>query len=80
MEFDQIKAPTPSQMNLHLMAMAHMGDISGIKTKGRIYLKDARARTKLTDNFRKMRLYETLRREPDFEAWLNESTGVAIPQ
>lgn len=79
-EFDQIKAPTPSQMNLHLMAMAHMGDISGIKTKGRIYLKDARARTKLTDNFRKMRLYETLRREPDFEAWLNESTGVAIPQ
>lgn len=79
-EFDQIKNPTPSQMNLHLMAMAHMGDISGIKTKGRIYLKDARARKKLTDNFRKMRLYESLRREPDFETWLNESAGTAVSQ
>ena len=79
-EFDQIKNPTPSQMNLHLMAMAHMGDIAGIKAKGKIYLKDARARKKLTENFRKMRLYETLRREPDFEIWLNESAAVTATE
>ncbi len=73
-EFDKVKKPTPSQMNLHLMAMAHMGDLAGIKSKGSAYLRDSRAREKLVKNFRSMRLYEPLRREPDFEAWLRAAT------
>lgn len=79
-EFDKIKKPTPSQMNLHLMSMAHLGDIAGIKAKGRIYLRDTRARKKLTENFRKMKLYEPLRREADFDAWLNESANLVNPE
>ena len=79
-EFDKIKKPTPSQMNLHLMSMAHLGDIAGIKAKGRIYLRDTRARKKLTENFRKMKLYEPLRREADFDAWLNESANPVNPE
>lgn len=72
-EFDKLEKPTPSQMNLHLMAMAHSGDFAGIKTKARIYLRNPKAREKLLNNFRKLRLYEPLRREPDFENWLNEA-------
>lgn len=70
LEFDKLQKPTPSQMNLHLMSMAHTGDYAGVKARGSIYLKDRRARPKLVKNFRTMRLYEPLRREADFESWL----------
>lgn len=74
-EFDKLEKPTPSQMNLHLMAMAHMGDFAGVKVKGTVYLRNDKAREKLLNNFRKMRLYEPLRQEPDFETWLNGGKG-----
>ncbi len=69
-EFDKLENPTPSQMNLHLMAMAHTGDFAGVKAKGSVYLRNEKAREKLVKNFRTMRLYEPLRQDPDFEAWL----------
>lgn len=72
-DFDKVKSPTPSQMNLHLMAMAQMGDIAGIKSKGKIYLQNPKAREKLVKNFRKLKIYEPLRQQPDFEAWLSSS-------
>lgn len=78
-EFEKVKKPTPSQMNLHLMAMAHMGDLAGIKSKGSVYMRDNRARDKLVKNFRNMRLYESLRKEPDFETWLRAATEPATP-
>ncbi|GAB4422932.1 MAG: hypothetical protein OHK0011_02440 [Turneriella sp.] len=77
-EFGKLEKPTPSQMNLHLMAMAHIGDFAGVKAKGSEYLRNDEAREKLQNNLRKMRLYEPLRQEPDFEAWLNG--GKAQPQ
>lgn len=69
-DFDKVKSPTPSQMNLHLMAMAQMGDIAGIKSKGKVYLQNPKAREKLAKNFRKLKIYEPLRQQPDFEEWL----------
>lgn len=72
-EFDKVKNPTPSQMNLHLMALAHTGDYAGVKAKARVYLRHEKAREKLVNNFRKMRLYEPLRQEADFETWLNNA-------
>ena len=76
-EFDKIKAPSPSQMNLHLMTMAHVGDWGGIKTKGAIYLKNPRARAKLEGNFRKLKLYAPLRQDIGFENWLKAATETA---
>lgn len=70
-EFDKLEKPTPSQMNLHLMALAHMGDFAAVKSKATIYLRNEKAREKLIKNFREMRLYAPLRQEPDFENWLN---------
>jgi len=69
-EFDKIKTLSPSQMNLHLIAMAQMGDFAGIRAKGTLYMKNAKAREKLVKNFRKMKIYEPLRREAWFEDWL----------
>lgn len=71
-DFDKVKNPSPAQMNLHLMSMAQLGDFAGVKSRGSIYLKNPKAREKLTKNFRKMKLYEQLRKEPDFEAWLTQ--------
>lgn len=73
-EFDKVKNPTPSQMNLHLMALAHTGDYAGVKAKAKMYLRHEKAREKLVRNFRTMRLYEPLRREADFETWLKSAT------
>lgn len=70
-EFDKLEKLTPSQMNLHLMALAHIGDFAAVKAKGSVYLRNEKAREKLVHNLRTMRLYEPLRQEPDFENWLN---------
>lgn len=70
-ELGKVEKPTPSQMSLHLMALAHIGDFAGVKARGTIYLRDARARDKLLKNLRTMRLFEPLRQEPGFESWLN---------
>ncbi len=70
LEFDKIATLTPSQMNLHLIAMAHVGDYAGIKLKARVYLRNPQAREKLKRNFRKLKIYEPLRQESDFETWL----------
>ena len=78
-EFDKVKNPTTSQMNLHLMSMAHLGDWAGIKTKGTVYLKNAKARPKLEANFRKLKLYAPLRQDKDFETWLKAATEPATP-
>lgn len=75
-EFDKLQTPTPSQMNLHLMAMAHTGDFAGVKAKGGAYLRNEKAREKLLYNFRTMRLYQPLRQEPDFESWLGNAPPV----
>jgi tetratricopeptide (TPR) repeat protein len=77
-EFDKVKNPTPSQMNLHLMTMAHVGDWAGIRSKGAIYLKNPKAHTKLESNFRKLKLYTPLRQEKDFETWLNPTSAPPI--
>ncbi|MBS0618353.1 MAG: tetratricopeptide repeat protein [Spirochaetes bacterium] len=70
-EFDALKNPSPSQMNLHLMTMANIGDWAGVKEKGTQYLKNPKARAKLTKNFRNMKLYAPLREDPNFEDWLS---------
>lgn len=74
-EFGKLENPTPSQMNLHLMALAHTGDFAGVKARGAIYLRNEEARDKLLNNLRKMRLFEPLRQDPGFESWLNGSSG-----
>ncbi len=79
-EFDKIKNLTPSQMNLHLMTMAHLGDWAGIRTKGSVYLKNPKARTKLEGNFRKLKLYAPLRQDAGFEAWLKAATDAPAPK
>lgn len=81
-EFDRIKTLTPSQMNLHLIALAQMGDYAGVKAKGRLYLRNARARDKISTNLRKLRVFEQVRREPDFESWVsgNETQPVPVPK
>lgn len=73
-EFEKLKKPTPSQMNLHLIALAHMGDFGSVKSKAAVYLKNAKAKDKLVANFRKLKVYEPLRREKDFESWLRSLT------
>lgn len=78
-EFDKIKVLTPSQMNLHLIALAQMGDFSGVKTKGRIYLRNAKAREKIASNLRKLRVFEQVRREPDFESWVSGNDAKPSP-
>jgi hypothetical protein len=81
-EFDKIKSLTPSQMNLHLIALAQMGDYAGVKTKGRLYLRNAKARSKITTNLRKLRVFEQVRREPDFESWVsgNDAQPAPVPK
>lgn len=73
-EFDKLKNPTPSQMNLHLMTMAQLGDWAGIRSKGTTYLKNPKARAKLENNFRKLKIYAPLRQEANFESWLKAAT------
>ncbi len=69
-------------MNLHLIALAQMGDYAGVKAKGRLYLRNARARDKISTNLRKLRVFEQVRREPDFESWVsgNETQPVPVPK
>lgn len=78
-EFDKIKTLTPSQMNLHLIALAQMGDFAGVKSKGRLYLRNAKAREKITTNLRKLRVFEQVRREPDFENWVSGKDAPPAP-
>jgi tetratricopeptide (TPR) repeat protein len=73
-EFEKIKKPSVSQMNLHLMALAQISDIAGLKAKAGQYLKDKRARGKLVKNLRRLRIYAPLREEPDFERWLEKNS------
>ena len=78
-EFEKIKTLSPSQMNLHLIALAHMGDYAGVKTRGQIYLRNPKAREKISANLRKLRVFEPVRREKDFESWVSGTTPTPSP-
>ncbi len=79
-EFDKIRSQTPSQMSLHLIALAHMGDFAGVKSKARLYLRNAKARDKIAANLRKLRVFEQVRREPDFEQLLSGIEALPAPK
>ncbi|MCS6971589.1 MAG: tetratricopeptide repeat protein [Turneriella sp.] len=74
-EFAKIQNPTPSQMNLHLIALAHTGDFGEVRKKAELYLRNDQARPKLTKSLRTLRLFAPLRQEPDFEDWLRAATS-----